>query len=100
MMRRCSRFFSVPVAAALILLPATGCGKSDDKSEGPAEKAGATMGRAIDQAVEKARPTVEKAGEQIKEAGGKLKEEVSQAVDKLKERAKTSDEKPAEQKQQ
>lgn len=100
MMRQSSGLFSLAVAPALLLLVAAGCGKSDDKSEGPAEKAGASMGRAIDQALEKARPTVEKAGEQLKEAGGKLKEEVSQAVDKLKERAKTSDEKPADQKQQ
>lgn len=98
-MRLSSGFFSLPFALALLLLAAAGCGKSDDKSEGPAEKAGATMGRAIDQAVEKARPTVEKAGEQLKEAAGKLKEEATQAVDKLKERVNKNDEKTNDQKQ-
>jgi gas vesicle protein len=98
-MRLSSGFFSLPFALALLLLVAAGCGKSDDKSEGPAEKAGATMGRAIDQAVEKARPTVEKAGEQLKEAAGKLKEEATQAVDKLKERVNKNDEKTNDQKQ-
>lgn len=93
------RFFALRFAIALLLLSAAGCGKSDDKSGGPAEKAGATMGRAIDQAVEKARPTVEKAEEQIKEAGGKLKEEASHAMDKLKERANKNDEKTNDQKQ-
>jgi len=98
-MRLSIRSFSLPFAAALLLLTAAACGKSDDKSEGPAEKAGATMGRAVDQAVEKARPAVEKAGEQLKEAGGKLKEEASQAMDKLKERANKNDEKTNDQKQ-
>lgn len=93
------RFFAVRFALALLLLSAAACGKSDDKSEGPAEKAGATMGRAIDQAVEKARPTVEKAGEQIKEAGGKLKEETSQAIDRLKERVNKNDDGTNDQKQ-
>src|SRR5689334_9405244 len=98
-MRLSSGFFSLPFALALLLLAAAACGKSDDKSEGPAEKAGATMGRAIDQAVEKARPTVEKAEEQIKEAGGKLKEETSQAIDRLKERVNKNDDGTNDQKQ-
>jgi gas vesicle protein len=98
-MRLSIHSFSLPFAAALFLLTAAACGKSDDKSPGPAEKAGATMGRAVDQAVEKARPAVEKAGEQLKEAGGKLKEEASQAMDKLKERVSKNDEKTSDQKQ-
>lgn len=97
-MKISSRFFSLSFAVGLFFFTAAGCGKSDDKSEGPAEKAGATMGRAIDQAVEKARPAVEKAGEQVKEAGGKLKEEASQAMDKLKERVNKNDEKTTDQK--
>jgi hypothetical protein len=98
-MRLSIHSFSLSFAAALLFLTGAGCGKSDDKSEGPAEKAGATMGRAIDQAVEKARPAVEKAGEQLKETGGKLKEEASQAMDKLKERVNKNDEKTNDQKQ-
>ena len=98
-MRLSSRIFSLPFALALLLLTVAGCGKSDDKSKGPAEKAGATMGRAIDQAVEKARPTVEKAGEKLKETGSKLKEEASHAMEKLKERTDQNDEKTNDQKQ-
>ena len=40
-------------AALAVVLSLGGCGKSE-KNEGPAEKAGATMGKAIDQATDKA----------------------------------------------
>ena len=47
----------------LVILLSTGaCGKSD-KGEGPAEKAGATMGKAVDQATEQASQAMDKAGE-------------------------------------
>jgi len=59
------------IAVALILA-AGACGKSDRTSEGPAEKAGATMGKAIDQATEKAGQAMEKAGEALKETGQKM----------------------------
>jgi outer membrane murein-binding lipoprotein Lpp len=72
------------VALALLLL-ASACGKSEQKTEGPAEKAGATLGKAIDQATEKAGEAMTKAGEAMKEAGQKAKESVSEAVDKMKE---------------
>ena len=72
--------------AIAVMLSAGACGKSEQKSEGPAEKAGATMGKAIDQATEKAGDAMVKAGEALKETGQKAKEEVSEAVDKMKDK--------------
>ncbi|HEV8721135.1 MAG TPA: hypothetical protein VGW77_10905 [Candidatus Binatia bacterium] len=76
---------SLGAVALALLLSAGGCGKSEQKTEGPAEKAGATLGKAIDQATEKAGEAMTKAGEAMKEAGQKAKESVSEAVDKMKE---------------
>jgi hypothetical protein len=91
-MERLSTFFLIAFATATFFSLA-GCDKSDEKSGGPAEKAGATMGRAVDRAVEKAGPVMEKAGKALKEAGGKAKEEISEAVDKMRQGEKTSDDK-------
>lgn len=77
---------SLGAIAISFMLSASACGKSEQKSEGPAEKAGATMGKAIDQATEKAGEAMVKAGEALKEAGQKAKEEVSEAVDKMKDK--------------
>jgi len=85
-MKRLNTLFLIAFAAATLFTLA-GCDKSDDKSGGPAEKAGATMGRAVDRAVEKAGPVMEKAGKALKEAGGKAKEEISEAIDKMKQGA-------------
>ena len=71
------------LAVALLLL-AGSCGKSERKTEGPAEKAGAQLGKAIDQATEKAGEAMEKAGDALKEAGQKAKESASEAIDKMK----------------
>jgi hypothetical protein len=71
------------VALALIL-SAGACGKSEQKTEGPAEKAGQQLGKAIDQATEKAGEAMEKAGDALKEAGQKAKESASEAIDKMK----------------
>ncbi|MGE5216622.1 MAG: hypothetical protein ACM3SP_06435 [Chloroflexota bacterium] len=65
-------------AVTAFMLTAASCGKSEEKSDGPAEKAGATMGKAIDQATEKA-------GEAVKEAGEKVKEGASEAMEKMKD---------------
>lgn len=74
-------------AIAMAFIFSTGaCGKSEQKSEGPAERAGATMGKAIDQATEKAGEAMVKAGEALKEAGQKAKESVSETVDKMKDK--------------
>jgi hypothetical protein len=74
-------------AAVIIFVLAFGaCGKSEDKSPGPAEKAGATMGKAIDQAADKAGQVMEKAGEALKEAGDKAKEMAKDAADKMKDK--------------
>jgi hypothetical protein len=71
-MERLNTLFLIAFAAASFFAFA-GCNKSDEKSAGPAEKAGATMGRAVDRAVEKAGPVMEKAGKALQEAGGKAK---------------------------
>jgi uncharacterized lipoprotein YehR (DUF1307 family) len=63
------------VAALTISLSLTACGKSE-KNEGSAEKAGATMGKAIDQATEQAGEAMEKAVNALKETGDKAKEAV------------------------
>jgi uncharacterized lipoprotein NlpE involved in copper resistance len=91
-MKWSSTLFLIAFAAATFFSLA-GCDKSDEKSGGPAEKAGATMGRAVDRAVEKAGPVMEKAGKALKEAGGKAKEEISEAVDKMRQGEKTSEDK-------
>jgi hypothetical protein len=75
---------SLEVLAVALLLLAGGCGKSEQKTEGPAEKAGAQLGKAIDQATEKAGEAMEKAGDALKEAGQKAKESASEAIDKMK----------------
>jgi len=77
---------SLGAIAIAVMLSAGACGRSEQKSEGPAEKAGATMGKAIDQATEKAGEAMEKAGEALKEAGQKAKESVSETVDKMKDK--------------
>jgi len=65
----------------LVILLSTGaCGKSD-KGEGPAEKAGATMGKAVDQATEQASRAMDKAGKSLKEAGEKAKD----TIDKMRQ---------------
>jgi hypothetical protein len=65
-----------------ILLSVGACGKSDN-GKGPAEKAGATMGRAVDQATEQAGRAMDKAGEALKETGEKAKETAKDAVDRI-----------------
>ncbi|HWP24117.1 MAG TPA: hypothetical protein VNM15_08090 [Candidatus Binatia bacterium] len=70
---------SIGVIAIALLLAAGACGKSEQESEGPAEKAGATLGKAIDQAAEKA-------SEALKEGAEKAKEGVSEALDKMKDK--------------
>jgi F0F1-type ATP synthase membrane subunit b/b' len=67
-----------------IQLSVGACGKSD-KGEGPAEKAGASMGKAVDQATEQASRALDKAGETLKEAGEKAEETAKDAVDKIKQ---------------
>jgi uncharacterized lipoprotein YehR (DUF1307 family) len=83
-MKNLKHIFLGAVAVALVS-STSACGKSEQKTEGPAEKAGATLGKAIDQATEKAGEAMTKAGEAMKEAGQKAKESVSEAVDKMKE---------------
>ena len=77
---------SLGAIAIAVMLSAGACGKSEQKSEGPAERAGATMGKAIDQATEKAGEAMVKAGEALKEAGQKAKESASETVDKMKDK--------------
>jgi uncharacterized lipoprotein YehR (DUF1307 family) len=75
---------NISLTALALVLSLAACGKSEQK-EGPAEKAGAKLGKAIDQATEKAGEAMTKAGEALKEAGQKAKESASEAVDKMKQ---------------
>ena len=75
-------------AVTAFMLSASACGKSEEKSDGSAEKTGATVGKAIDQATEKAGAAMEKTGEAVKEAGKKVKEGASEAMDKMKKSKK------------
>jgi hypothetical protein len=79
---------SLRTIAVALLLFVGGCDKSEQKTEGPAEKAGAQLGKAIDQATEKAGEAMEKAGAALKEAGQKAKESASEAIDKMKKEDK------------
>jgi predicted small lipoprotein YifL len=62
------------IVTAVFLLSVGACGKSDDKGKGPAERAGAAVDQAVDQAKEQAGQAMGKAGDAIKEAGDKLKD--------------------------
>lgn len=77
--------FSAIVLTVALSLGA--CGKSEE-AKGPAEKAGETMGKAIDKATEQAGQAVEKAGEAVKEAGEKASELAKDAGDKMKDTKK------------
>jgi hypothetical protein len=79
---------SLRTIAVALLLFVGACGKSEQKTEGPAEKAGAKLGKAIDQATEKAGEAMEKAGDALKEAGQKARESASEAIDKMKKEDK------------
>jgi hypothetical protein len=79
---------SLGAVALAFLFSAGACGKSERNAKGPAEKAGAKLGKAIDQATEKAGEAMEKAGEALKEAGQKAKESASEAIDKMKKEDK------------
>ena len=70
------------------LISVGACGKTDDKGKGPAERAGAAVDKAVDQAKEQAGPAMEKAGDAMKEAGDKLKEIAKDAADKIKDTKK------------
>jgi hypothetical protein len=78
------RFSATAVITALSL---AACGKSGD-NKGPAEKAGATLGKAIDRATEQAGQVMEKAGEAIKDAGEKAAEMAKDAADKVRDTKK------------
>ena len=79
---------SLGALALVFLLSAGACGKSEQKTEGPAEKAGQQLGKAIDQATEKAGEAMQKAGDALKETGQKAKESASEAIDKVKKEDK------------
>ena len=74
--------------AASFLVSVAGCDKTKEKNEGPAEKAGAAIDQAVDQAKEKAGEAMEKAGDAMKEAGEKAKEAGKEVADKAKESSK------------
>jgi hypothetical protein len=49
------------------------CGKTEENSKGPAEKAGAAIDQAVDRAKEQTGQAMEKAGDAMKDAGSKLR---------------------------
>ena len=70
--------------AAAFLMSSVACDKAKD--QGPAEKAGAAIDQAVDQAKEKAGEAMEKAGDVMKDAGEKVKEAGQEVVDKAKDK--------------
>lgn len=58
---------------AAFMMSVGACGKSEEGAKGPAEKAGAAVDQAVDQAKEQVGQAMEKAGDAMKEAGTKLK---------------------------
>ena len=71
-MRAITNLSLAAVAAGLLLLVGA-CGKTEENSQGPAEKAGAAIDQAVDRAKEQTGQAMEKAGDAIKEAGSKLR---------------------------
>ena len=67
------RNLSLGAVAAAFLMFVGACGKTDDNSKGPAEKAGAAIDQAVDRAKEQTGQAMEKAGDAMKEAGSKLR---------------------------
>jgi hypothetical protein len=59
--------------AATFLMSVGACGKAEENAKGPAEKAGAAIDQAVDQAKEQAGQAMEKAGDAMKDAGSKLR---------------------------
>ena len=83
-MRTVSRLL-LGVVAAVFILSASGCGKSEeDKPATTAEK----IGGAVENAGEKAGEVMEKAGETMKEAGDAVKEAAKEGADKIVEEKK------------
>jgi len=72
------------IIAALFLVSATGCGKSEDKSATTSEK----IGEAVKSVGEEAGQTMEKAGDAMKEAGEAVEGAAKEAADKMKEEKK------------
>jgi predicted small lipoprotein YifL len=82
MLKQGKKVLLTAVVVALVL-PLAACGKSEEP-KGPAEKAGATMGKALDQATEQAGQAMEKSGDALKEAGAKIQDAGKEAADNLK----------------
>jgi len=70
---RAIRNLSLGAVAATFLMFVGACGKSEENSKGPAEKAGAAIDQAVDRAKEETGQAMEKAGDAIKDAGSKLR---------------------------
>jgi hypothetical protein len=70
---RATRKLSLGAVAATFLMFVGACGKAEEDSKGPAEKAGAAIDQAVDRAKEQTGQAMEKAGDAIKDAGSKLR---------------------------
>ncbi len=67
------RNLSFGAVAAAFLMFVGACGKAEENSKGPAEKAGAAIDQAVDRAKEQTGQAMEKAGDAMKDAGSKLR---------------------------
>jgi len=72
---RLIRNLSLEAVAVVFLMSFGACGKAEENSKGPAEKAGAAIDQAVDRAKEQTGQAMEKAGDAIKDAGSKLRKE-------------------------
>jgi hypothetical protein len=81
------KHFVLAAIAVALLAASAACDNVEKQNPGPAEKAGAAVGQAIDQATEKAGEAVEKAGDAMKDAGEKAKEYGKDVIGKTKEAA-------------
>ena len=66
-MNNVKNFFLAAVAAAFLISTAA-CEKAKEQTEGAAEKAGAAVGQAVDQAKEKTGEAMEKTGDAMNES--------------------------------
>ena len=82
------KHFGLAAIAAALLAASGACDNVEKQNPGPAEKAGAAVGQAIDQATEKAGEAMEKAGDAMKDVGEKAKEFGKDVIGKTKEAGK------------
>ena len=85
---KCVKQLVLGAIATALLVTSAACDNVEKQNPGPAEKAGAAVGQAIDQATEKAGEAMEKAGDAMKDVGEKAKEFGKDVIGKTKEAGK------------